>query len=305
MAPRRLVHYELRERIGQGGMGLVYRAVDTRVGRTVAIKVLPAASGAEPERRSRFLREARAEAAVNHPGIAAFYDLGEAEVDDPELLGASGGRRPGQRRVVYLVMEYVPGEDLLATLARGTLSWREALEIGAQIADALAAAHAAGVVHRDLKPGNIRITPEGRVKLLDFGLAKILKSGGGPEPRHQTLQTSPGMILGTAPYMAPEQVRGGAVDARTDLFTLGVVVYQMIAGRVPFGGGNFLEALRSITDGEPEPLSRAVAGVPREVERIVERLLAKQPAARYAAASEVARDLRSAARSGRRDPLEP
>jgi len=286
----RLGEYELHEEIGRGGMGVVFRARPLHGGDPVAVKVLPAERGADPVRRQRFLREARAEAAINDPHIAAFVELGEAETAAPELLGDLT-RSGGTARVVFLVIEHVPGEDLRARLAGGPLATADAVEIARQIACGLDAAHRAGVVHRDLKPGNVRITPSGTVKLLDFGLAKVIHSDQTLELRRRTVLTAPGMILGSAPYMAPEQVRGESVGPPADLFALGVLTYEMLAGRAPFGGQNFVAALQSIVGGEPEPLAKVAAGVPRELAGLVERLLAKRPEQRPVSARAVADEL--------------
>jgi serine/threonine protein kinase len=271
--------YRVFEKVGSGGMGDVYRAGDTRNGEVVAVKVLLDARLGDERMVSRFRREARIEAALQHPNIAAFRDFGEAEVAD-------GGR---SRRVVYLVMEWVPGEDLGELLKRrGRLPAREALALGLQVAAALEAAHRLGVVHRDLKPGNIRLTPEGRVKVLDFGLAKIL-AGTFLGRRHPvTFQTSVGSVLGTAPYMAPEQLLGRPVEPRTDLFALGVVLYRMTTGQVPFGGRNVIEAIQAVSRQAPEPPSSLDPGLGKGFDDLVLRLLAKEPTGRPASAREAA-----------------
>ena len=286
-----LAHYELLERLGRGGMGVVYRARDTRLERDVAIKLLPGHVSSDAERRSRFLREARAAARLNHPNIATIYEVGEAEapaglLGDTELVSG-----PGTRPVLYLAMELVPGEDLGTRLAAGPLPEDEVVELARQVAQGLDHAHRAGVVHRDMKPHNLRLTPEGIVKILDFGLAKLTApdSAGGEDDT--TFLTTEGMILGTAPYMSPEQVQGEGVDARSDLFSFGVVLYQMISGTLPFESGGFVRYVRSLVHSDPRPLSEARPGVSPELERIVARLLAKDPEARYPSAAAVLADL--------------
>ncbi|NIM00161.1 MAG: protein kinase, partial [Acidobacteria bacterium] len=212
-AGRQLLHYRLTEKIGEGGMGVVWRARDTELERDVAIKILPQGIAAEPERMARFEREARLLAALDHPNIAAVYGLHEAE---------------GQR---FIAMELVPGEDLAQRLARGPLPVEDALDVAMQVAEALEAAHEQGVIHRDLKPANIKLTPEGKVKVLDFGLAKALVPETSGEVASVTMSptvtsagTIAGTLLGTAAYMSPEQAKGRAVDKRADIWAFGVVL---------------------------------------------------------------------------------
>jgi eukaryotic-like serine/threonine-protein kinase len=270
--------YLLLERVGEGGMGSVYRAEDTRIGTPVAVKVLDEARTRDPQILSRFRREARIEAALRHPNIAAFHDFDEAVIP-----GASGGAR---RRVVFLVIEWVAGEDLTAMLQRNErLGPARIVAIASQVADALEAAHAAGVVHRDLKPSNIRLTPEGRVKVLDFGLAKILENAELHKDHPPTFQTSIGSLLGTAPYMAPEQLFGRGVDARTDLFALGVVLYQLATGQVPFSGRNIVEVLQAVSNKAPVPPSKLDPELSPDFDALILRLLAKEPAGRFPSAT--------------------
>ncbi len=237
-AGRRLGPFEVIEPLGAGGMGEVYRARDTRLGRGVAIKVLPDSFAASPERVARFEREARVLAALNHPGIAAIY--GFEQVDG----------------VHFLVLELVEGRTLAHRIDRGALPLREALEIARQIAEALEAAHEKGIVHRDLKPLNIKVTPSGKVKLLDFGLAKALDNAAPDTGSHVDTETgSPtreGVILGTVPYMSPEQARGEAVDKRTDVWAFGCVLYAMLTGRRAFGGSTTSDTIVSVLTGEPD-----------------------------------------------------
>jgi eukaryotic-like serine/threonine-protein kinase len=304
----RLGRYEILERIGAGGVGVVFRARDTQLDRVVALKVLSEALATEPESRARLLREARAEAALCHPNIATCFDVGEAAPEPPDLL-APGAPGPHPTRVPYLAMEFVPGTDLLSLVSARPLPVARVVELAVQIAAGLEAAHAAGVVHRDLKPANVRVTPEGRVKVLDFGLARIL----APPPAGATdgaWRTSEGRIMGTGPYMAPEQSHGGVVDERSDLFSFGVLLYQAVTAHLPFTGANLLEVFYSTAEEDPPPLARYAAGVPGELERIVRKLLAKRPAERYQSAHEVLTDLRAlqqpgAARPPARPPLRP
>jgi serine/threonine protein kinase len=262
-------------------MGAVYRSEDTRTGMPVAVKVLDESRTRDPQILSRFRREARIEAALRHPNIAAFHDFDEAVLSD----GNPGHPR---RRAVFLVIEWVPGEDLTAQLQRKeVIPLARQVEIATQIAAALEVAHAAGVIHRDLKPSNIRITPDGRVKVLDFGLAKVLESAALHRDHPPTFQTTIGSLLGTAPYMAPEQLFGKAVDARTDLFSLGVVMYQMATGEVPFSGRNIVEVLQAVSGKTPVVPSQLRADVPPVLDAIILRLLAKEPAARFPSAAAV------------------
>jgi serine/threonine protein kinase len=296
--PQRLAHFELLEEIGRGGMGIVYRARDVRLGRQVAIKLLPAAFSTDSDRRSRLLREARAAAQLNHPNIATLYEVGEAEWTPPAGEDELGG--DGPRRVVFLAMEYVQGEDLGPRLEGDGLSLQQTLDFGIQISDGLAAAHAAGVIHRDLKPQNLRITPDGRIKILDFGLAKLVQEGSVVD---EPMLTAHGAIVGTAPYMAPEQLQGASeVDSRCDLFSFGVVLYQMLTGRLPFNAPRLVDYVKALTHQTPDPPSHSNPEVSPQLEQVVERLLAKEPADRYPSALDVGRDLKDIAR-GR--PIEP
>ena len=268
------------DRVGEGGMGTVYRAEDTRTGAPVAVKVLDEARTRDPQILSRFRREARIATALRHPNIAAFHDFDEAVVPS-----ATGGAR---RRVVFLVIEWVAGEDLTAFLQRKeSFPAARLAEIARQLTAALEAAHAVGVVHRDLKPSNIRLTPDGKVKVLDFGLAKILENAQLHRDHPPTFQTSIGSLLGTAPYMAPEQLFGREVDARTDQFALGVVLYQMATGEVPFSGRNIVEVLQAVSTKAPVPPSRLDPELPPALDELILRLLAKEPAGRFASAAAV------------------
>ena len=270
----RLGPYEILSALGAGGMGEVYKARDTRLDRVVAIKVLSSALGDESARR-RFEREARAASSLNHPHIVAVYDVGEFE-----------GRQ-------YLVTEFVDAGTLKQWAAQaGKRTWREIVELVAGVADGLAAAHEAGILHRDIKPDNILIPRSGYAKLADFGLAKLAEAGDLTRTLTQG-QTRPGAIVGTIAYMSPEQADGRSVDARSDIFSLGVVLYELLSGRRPFGGTTDLEVLQTVISGEPQPLGE---DVPQPLRTIVEKALEKDPAERYQSARELTVDLRRFAR---------
>lgn len=289
----RLAHYEIEEEIGHGGMGVVYRAHDTKLGRPVAIKILPSLLRGDPERRGRFLREARAAAKLNHPNIATVYEVNEARL---EPVGRAAAGAP---ECLYIAMEFIAGQDLHDVLADGPVPVAEVVEYGLQVADALDLAHKSGIVHRDLKPRNIRITPDGRVKILDFGLAKVLQEETRIEvARGESVRTAEGMIVGTVPYMAPEQVDGGVVDARSDLFTFGVVLYQMATGELPFEGPSLVKFVQALAKSKPAAMRLRNPEVPKALEAVVEKLLARDVERRYASASEVRRDLRTLVGSG-------
>ena len=252
MVGKQLRHYRIDEKIGAGGMGMVYRATDLHLDRQVAIKVLPQHLVASPERMKRFVQEAKAASALNHPNIVTIYDVDAAEVDG--------------HTVVFMAMEFVPGETLDQIIGRGGgAKTKEALHWVIQLASALAAAHASGIVHRDIKPSNVIITPEGVAKLLDFGLAKATEPaqsvdiGAATEvldPSQLAGLTEEGMIVGTVAYMSPEQAEAKRVDARSDIFSLGAVLYELFGGRKPFQGTSKIATLSAILHKEPAPLSR-------------------------------------------------
>jgi tetratricopeptide (TPR) repeat protein/tRNA A-37 threonylcarbamoyl transferase component Bud32 len=275
--------------LGEGGMGKVYRARDTRLERTVAIKFLHGRAVDDPDRRLRFLREARAEAALYHPNIATVLDVGEAEVDDPDLMPKESGRPT--RIVPYLVLEFVAGHDLRSRILDGPLPLAETLRLARQIAAGLEAAHAAGIVHRDLKPANVLITASGLVKILDFGLARFVSPEPPTADSPTDLQTAEGAILGTPPYLAPEQAVGHPLDARADLFALGVMLFQMTTGALPFRGDNPIDLLQSALRDEPFDLAEKAPGTPPRFAALVAKLLKKHPIDRPASAAEVAREL--------------
>ena len=209
-------HYQIISLVGKGGMGEVYRARDTKLDRTVALKILPEEMSADAERMRRFVREAKAASALNHPNVAHIYEIGEAD------------------GVSFIAMEYVEGQTLAAKINGHPLETNEIVEIGSQIADALDEAHSKGITHRDIKPANVMLTPRGQVKVLDFGLAKIVKPQSVDSKVSTLVPTAPGVVMGTVPYMSPEQALGHEVDHRSDLFSLGVVLYEMATGRLPF-----------------------------------------------------------------------
>jgi eukaryotic-like serine/threonine-protein kinase len=278
----RLGPYEILSPLGAGGMGEVYRAKDPRLNRDVAIKLLPGEFLESEESRLRFEREAKALAALNHPNIAAIYSF-------EEIPSSSASSRH------ILVMELLEGETLRAKLNAGPLPAKKILSIASQVAEGLAKAHAAGVVHRDLKPENLMVTPDGLVKILDFGLAKL---AGPPEASEEASiaptvsgGTEPGMVMGTVAYMSPEQAVGRPLDFRSDQFSLGAVMYEMAAGHRPFERATRPETLTAILREEPEPLSSAALATPAPLRWIVERCLAKDPDERYASTRDLARDL--------------
>lgn len=258
MIGQTISHYSILEKLGSGGMGVVYKARDLHLDRFVAIKVLPSDRIADPERKRRFVFEARAASALNHPNIITVHDV--ASQDD----------------VDYIVMEFVLGRSLDQRIGRKGLKLGEVLKYGAQIADAVAAAHAAGIIHRDLKPGNIMVTENGLVKVLDFGLAK-LSSIGPMAPTMTTPQTEEGAIVGTIAYMSPEQAEGKLVDVRSDIFSFGSVLYEMITGRQAFQGETKLSTLSAILGKDPLPVSSTAPDIPPELEKLVLRCLRKDP----------------------------
>jgi Tol biopolymer transport system component len=289
----RLGPYEILGLIGEGGMGQVYRAADTRLDRAVAIKVMPAALAADPVRRERFEREARSISKLEHPNICPLYDVGE-------LPATNGGG-------LFLVMQFLEGETLAQRLSRGALSIKETLDVGIQIAEALAAAHRAGIVHRDLKPGNVMLTRAG-ARLLDFGLARTVSSATGADPAatvaaHTTLTTQ-GTLLGTLHYMAPEQLDGRDVDTRADIFAFGAVLFEMVTAVKAFEAETPARVLSAILRDEPSRVSTIVPVTPAGLDDLIHTCLAKDPNERWQGMGDVARQLRwlqaglSAGRSG-------
>ena len=269
----RLGPYEILALLGAGGMGEVYRARDTRLKRDIAIKVLPDAVASSPERLARFEREATTVAGLNHPNIVVLHSIEEAE---------------GTR---FLTMELVDGQSLDQSIPAGGLPAARVVELGVALADALAAAHEKGVIHRDLKPANVMLTKDGRVKVLDFGLAKLAIPDGSTDLTRAAV-SDPGLVVGTMPYMAPEQIRGEAVDARTDLFALGVVLHELSCGKRPFAGGTQVEIGYAILHDPPVPLRALRPDLPQDLTRIVSRCLEKNPRERFQTALDVSNDLR-------------
>jgi eukaryotic-like serine/threonine-protein kinase len=278
MIGRKLGHYEVQSKIGEGGMGEVYRARDTRLDRTVAVKVLPPHLSNQPELRERFEREARTISSLNHPNICTLFDVGR------------------QDETEFLVMEYLEGETLADRLKKGSLPLEQAFAIAMAILDALDKAHRQGVVHRDLKPGNIMLTASGP-KLLDFGLAKVT---AGPALQTHALSQLPtaaaltiqGTILGTLQYMPPEQLEGQETDSRADIFSFGAVLYEMVTGRAAFQGKSQVTLISAIVSTEPTPASTLRTEVPPLLDHVIKRCLAKEPNARWQTASDVLHELK-------------
>ncbi len=274
-------HYRLTDRLGAGAMGEVYLAEDTRLHRPVALKMLPVGASEDEAAAARLVREARVASALTHPNIAVIYEIGEVERE---------GRRHG-----FIAMEYVPGRTLAQIASERQLEVGEILGIARQVADALAEAHERGVVHRDIKPGNVMVTDRGVVKVLDFGLAKYAPAGSETATwsgTHRLLE-QPGAVIGTLAYMSPEQARGGVVDERSDVFSLGVLLYELLEGRGPFAGGNAVELLDAILREPPPPLAAHEGPLARELGRVVLRMLEKERERRHPDMGAVRRDLES------------
>ena len=262
MTGRVIAHYQILEKLGEGGMGVVYKARDTHLGRFVALKVLPPGKVLDPDSHRRFVQEARAASALNHPGIVTVHDVFSEDGQD------------------VIVMEYLSGKPLDRLIPRRGVPLGEAFKFALQIADALAAAHAAGIIHRDLKPANIMVDDHGMVKVLDFGLAKLT---GTPDrddasTKSAMARTAEGKIVGTVAYMSPEQAQGQPVDARSDVFSFGAVLYEMVTGRPAFRGNTSISTLAAVINQDPQP---AGPDVPRDLERIISRCLRKDPDRRF------------------------
>ncbi len=293
MIGTKLAHYTITGKLGEGGMGVVYEAIDDHLDREVALKLLSPEAVANQSRKQRFVQEAKTASALNHPNIVTIYDIASADGTD------------------FLAMELVRGRTLEQALSRGKLRLADALKYSMQISDALAAAHAVGIVHRDLKPGNIMINERGNVKVLDFGLAKLTDRGTiteDDETRTGFAITGEGVLVGTVPYMSPEQAEGRQVDARSDIFSFGSVMYEMLTGKPAFRGANSMAIIASILRDEPEPLSATIADLQPEFERVVLRCLRKQLDRRSQSMAEVhvsLRELKEGLDSGTLEALAP
>ncbi|MDA0379225.1 MAG: protein kinase, partial [Bacteroidetes bacterium] len=270
-----LSHYRIEDELGRGGMGIVYRAEDTRLDRTVAIKVLPSAALASKDDRERFYREAKSAAQLHHPHIASVFEIDEAVPSD-----APHGTQPSP----FIAMEFIDGKALRDEVQKGPMDLRRCVQTTIQVADALKAAHAKNIVHRDIKSQNVMLTRDGDAKVLDFGLAKTAQS---------TMLTRLGSTLGTVAYMSPEQARGEEVDHRTDIWSLGIMLYEMIAGRLPFAGEYEKAVMYGILNEMPAPLTSVRTGVPMGLEWIVTKMLAKDPAERYQSCADLIVDLKT------------
>ena len=283
MIGKTLSHYKIIEKLGQGGMGEVYLAEDSRLDRKVALKILPEHLSERAELRERFEREARAVSSLNHPHICTLYDVGEAD------------------GIHYLVMEHLVGETLEARLAKGALPLEQTLEYAIQIADALDKAHRQGVVHRDLKPGNIMLVKSG-AKLLDFGLAKLQATDTPTNlsalPTEQANLTAEGTILGTLQYMAPEQLEGKEADGRTDIFAFGAVVYEMAIGKKAFEGKSQASLIAAILKDDPPAMTELQPMTPQLLDWVVKRCLAKEPDERWQSASDLMAGLKQVTEIG-------
>ncbi|MFY9905303.1 MAG: serine/threonine-protein kinase, partial [Terriglobales bacterium] len=267
--------YDLQSLLGAGGMGEVYRARDARLDRIVAIKVLPATFSADTARLQRFMQEARSAAALNHPNILSIFDIGE------------------ERGAPYIVSELLEGQTLRERIRSGLVSSRKAIDYALQVARGLAAAHEKGIVHRDLKPENLFVTNDERVKILDFGLAKLTRPEGdvGEDAATVQVNTEPGQIMGTVGYMSPEQVRGKPADHRSDIFAFGSILYEMLSGQPAFRGASPADTMSAILKEEPAELSETARNVPPALERMVLHCLEKNPAQRFQSAGDLAFNL--------------
>ncbi len=285
MIGQTLKHYEIEELLGKGGMGVVYRARDTRLQRPVALKLLKADLVSDPTRKSRFLVEAQAAAAITHPAIAQIYDVDEAD------------------GTMFIAMEFIDGRTVGRLITEGELDLQGSVEVALQVAEGLAKAHDSGIIHRDIKSDNIMVTRDGHAKVLDFGLAKLLDVPGGeqgpgvPGTPSRTLtmeqvHTIAGAVLGTLSYMSPEQARGRILDPRSDVFSFGIVLYEMVTGELPFKGESPLDTMHAIAFEEAKPVTALRKNLPAQVQQIVSRCLRKRPEDRYLDAHALAADLK-------------
>lgn len=281
MLGRTLKHSVIQETLGAGGMGVVYRSHDSKLQRPVALKVLSAEVTADPERRKRFLQEARAAARITHPAIAQVYDVDEAD------------------GIIFIAMELVEGKTVKELIQTKELDLLGSIDVGIQVAEGLAKAHEAGIVHRDIKPANIILTKEGHAKILDFGLAKLMapdstagENGAAPADLSTLTQTKVGAVMGTAAYMSPEQVKGGTIDSRSDIFSLGVVLFEMATWQLPFRGAGLIETMHAVAYDETPSVHALRPNLPGDLQRIVARCLRKRPEDRYPDAKSLVHDLR-------------
>jgi eukaryotic-like serine/threonine-protein kinase len=281
----KLGRYEIRSKLGAGGMGEVYRARDTELGRDVAVKVLPTSFSADSNRLQRFQQEACAASALNHPNILSIYDVGKHDGSP------------------YVVSELLEGETLRKRIGGTALGQRRAIDYALQIANGLAAAHEKGIIHRDLKPDNIFVTNDGRVKILDFGLAKLTQLDGDQAQTDiptRRVDTDPGVVMGTVGYMSPEQLKGRAVDQRSDIFSFGAILYEMLSGRRAFHGESTAETMSAILKEDPSELSETNKTVSPALERLVNHCLEKNPEARFHSARDLTFALESVSGSAAR-----
>src|SRR5215471_6238989 len=290
MNGRTIGHYEVLEKLGEGGMGVVYKARDVRLNRFVALKLLSSYKVADEDRLRRFTQEAHTASALNHPNIVTIHDI-----------GTEGG-------AAYIVMEYVVGKTLDQLIPRKGMRLAEVLKTAVQAADGLAAAAAAGVIHRDVKPGNVMVTDSGLVKVLDFGLAKLAKRAASPEQVTATImdaerpRTREGTIIGTVSYMSPEQAEGKPLDPRSDIFSFGAVLYEMVTGQRAFRGETSMSTISSILRDDPQPAGQLSADVPRDLDKIIARCLRKDPERRFQTMADVRvalRELKEESESGK------
>ena len=276
MTGRTIAHYEILEKLGEGGMGVVYKARDTRLNRFVTLKLLPADKIADEERLRRFTQEARTASGLNHPNIITIHDIASED------------------GVQFMVMEFVAGKTLDQVIPRKGMRLAEVLKIGAQIAEALTAAAAAGVIHRDIKPGNVMVSDNGHVKVLDFGLAKMSERVVSSEGATATFvgeaenpRTREGTVIGTVSYMSPEQAEGRPLDPRSDIFSFGALLYEMVTGQRAFRGDTSMSTISAILRDDPAPAGQVCADVPRDLEKIIARCLRKDPERRFQTMADV------------------
>ncbi|MGH9822982.1 MAG: protein kinase domain-containing protein [Blastocatellia bacterium] len=303
-------HYLITKKLGEGGMGEVYKAQDTTLDRPVALKILPEHLVEDPDRVRRFIQEAKSASALNHPNIVTIYEIGQVDAQSAPSPGGDGKTVESDtnlnlsgRTVHYIAMEFVDGKTLTAKIHGDREDFKKLLEYLAQVSEGLAKAHSAGIVHRDLKPDNIMVTQDGFAKILDFGLAKLVESSEQKSDRQQSNEleeaatammdkTRPGMVMGTVGYMSPEQVQGKPVDQRSDIFSFGCILYEAVTRSRPFSGDSVIDSLHKIVYSQPAPVREVNPGAPTEVQRIIRKCLAKDPAERYQSTKDTAIDLR-------------